>query len=411
MGRSRSGGASALGDPRRCAEYPAWDLRPSPWNYGPLVIHVDRVGGGEVTCYVPPGTSAHGETGLGVARWRCARWLAEPEFVEAREPVWVEEIGIDAVQAHVPEDFHRWAGHITAAHAARLRAFARHRPGAMAAWSAVHELETALETCWPGTIKRHGEDLTAAAAAAIRTLAPAVTMRTTDVLRLAAMRGRDWAYVALQAALIGGLYAAYRQIRPDDFDFAGLGWAGGTSQPFQELAGLLFRAYDLLHIPITAAFLVWVYFRHHSAFGFVRNVMLLVPGLVMAPYTIDLLFGKFGAHYPPPVPIVHVGIALAIGVAGFLLASGSVMRILFAAYPALVTCLAFASVPGTAAPARLVLAVLGALALTALAWYVARLAGSSLADRSVASGWHQPGQLDIRQRLAHMADAQATPRP
>jgi hypothetical protein len=63
-------------------------------------------------------------------------------------------------------------------------------------------------------------------------------------------------------------------------------------------------------------------------------------------------------------------------------------------------CQAWANAPETALPTRLLLAVIAALALTAMASEVARVAGAKVGGQRLGRGGHQPDVLGLRARLA-----------
>jgi hypothetical protein len=381
---------------------PCWDLRSSPWNHGPLAVHVAS-DGGDVVGYAPPGTSVDGEAGLALACWRRATWRDESAFLEADEPEWVEPLDIQLVGCDIPEDFHSWAGWATAAHVARLRAFAGRRPHAVEARLALAALERDLDDFCPDAFDAYCEDF---AAEAVRWSARRARRRPEPgpaLLRPAPRPAapqpatpwrRHWAWLATQAAMFGGLYWAYRAVRPDGFGFGSMTLSTDLREPLAAFSDALLWLYGQAHVPLTAAFLLWLYFRHDGAFGFVRNVVFLVPALVMVPLVLNLLVGPVSFHWAPVVPAVHVAIALTVGLTAYLLVESRALRIVCAAYPVLVACLAWATAPDWLVPTRLLPAIAGALLVTLLAWYLASRAGTRIGGDS-----YRPPVLDVRRRV------------
>lgn len=188
--------------------------------------------------------------------------------------------------------------------------------------------------------------------------------------------------LALNAFLLLGLYVAYalvRQVTADDWATAHLN--ADRLLDFQRAIGLpseadlqrsffldkplLVRAANMFymwaHFPVTAAFMVWVWLRHRSRFGAVRNtlIMLTAGGLVLhlvfplAPPRMKPSFGfvdtgvKFGpspydlgaaeaANQLAAMPSLHVGWAVLVALSVVAL-SRHRLRYLIGLHPILTT--------------------------------------------------------------------------
>jgi hypothetical protein len=120
--------------------------------------------------------------------------------------------------------------------------------------------------------------------------------------------------------------------------------------------------YVNFHLFGTTAFLIWLYFRHNHAFGFVRNMFMVAMAIALVGYvvyptapprfmpeygftdTVVAMVGQEPANtanilYNPyaAVPSMHVAFALMIGFAGARLVKARVLRMAFYGYPLWVT--------------------------------------------------------------------------
>jgi PAP2 superfamily len=136
------------------------------------------------------------------------------------------------------------------------------------------------------------------------------------------------------------------------------------------LAQFLNHFYVWAHLPVTAAFFVWLYRSRRAAYPFVRNAFFVANGVALAVFVvfpvapprlmtsegfidtlsiisgIDLHAGSLSGWFNPfaAVPSMHFGYALMIGVVVTVLARHWVVRILALTYPLLV----FVTIVGTA---------------------------------------------------------------
>ncbi len=127
------------------------------------------------------------------------------------------------------------------------------------------------------------------------------------------------------------------------------------------LPTLLGYAYLTLHLAVTAAVLVWAYRHRRPAYGHLRNALLLANALAVVGYTlfptapprlagvgvadtvsgatsINLTSTLVSALYNPyaAVPSMHIGFALIVGAAIWLLAERGVWRVFGLVYPVFV---------------------------------------------------------------------------
>ena len=121
-------------------------------------------------------------------------------------------------------------------------------------------------------------------------------------------------------------------------------------------------AYLNTHFVITSGFLVWLYLARNHAFYYVRNMFMIAMGLALAAYVLyptapprfmpewgftdtvreavgaaaangaELLYNPFAA-----VPSMHVAFALMIAVPAIMLVQSRALKVVWAAYPLLVT--------------------------------------------------------------------------
>jgi hypothetical protein len=193
---------------------------------------------------------------------------------------------------------------------------------------------------------------------------------------------RGWPDALRQLALFAGAYVLYRVVRglADGqttaafenarnlvsleramglfFEPAVQAWAVGSSW-ILTVADL---AYLHSHFVITTAFLVWLYLARNTAFYFVRNMFVVSMAIALAGYALfptapprflpewgftDTVVSRVGEAaangfallYNPfaAVPSMHVGFALMIGVVGVKLVGSGLAKVLWAAYPLVVT--------------------------------------------------------------------------
>ena len=136
------------------------------------------------------------------------------------------------------------------------------------------------------------------------------------------------------------------------------------------LAEFLNHFYVWAHLPVTAAFFVWLYQRRREAYPLVRNAFFLANGMALAVFVvfpvapprlmtgegfidtlsiisgIDLHGGRLSGLFNPfaAVPSMHFGYALMIGVVVAVLVRHWALRLLVLMYPLLV----FVTIVGTA---------------------------------------------------------------
>jgi PAP2 superfamily len=205
-------------------------------------------------------------------------------------------------------------------------------------------------------------------------------------LRLWRTSGRwlphGWLDALRQLALFGGAYYAYRLVRGFVDGQVGQAFEHARSLVDVERAlGLFFepavqawaRAHEWIltpangmyvnsHFVVTTTFLIWLYLARNHAFYFVRNMFMISMGLALLGYmafptapprfmpewgftdTVASFVGEAAENsanvlYNPfaAVPSMHVAFALMIAVPAVLLVSHRALKVLWAAYPALVT--------------------------------------------------------------------------
>jgi hypothetical protein len=184
----------------------------------------------------------------------------------------------------------------------------------------------------------------------------------------------------IELAALAVLYGAYELVR----GFGSEDWAAArmhtadivglerrlnlfVEQDVQDLAGLLPGVpallgllYVALHFAGTAGVLIWVHSRRPHAFPFLRTTLIVSTGLALAGYVLypaapprlanlgfadtvsthtglNLSSDLLGSLYNPiaAVPSLHFGYSLIVGVAVAQLASRRSLRVVGAAYPAL----------------------------------------------------------------------------
>jgi hypothetical protein len=155
------------------------------------------------------------------------------------------------------------------------------------------------------------------------------------------------------------------------------------------VAQFLNHFYVWAHLPITAAFFVWLYRTRRDAYPFVRNAFFVANGIALAVFVvfpvapprlmtsegfidtltiisgIDLHAGNLSGWFNPfaAVPSMHFAYALMIGVVAATLLRHWPMKLLALIYPLLV----FVTIVGTANHYVLDAAAGGAVMLTAFA--------------------------------------------
>jgi hypothetical protein len=188
--------------------------------------------------------------------------------------------------------------------------------------------------------------------------------------------------VMRQLALFGGAYYVYRIVRGIvdgqtalAFDHArfvvdverGMGlffepavqtWASGQ----EWLVTATNFMYVNSHFVITTTFLIWLYLARNYAYYFVRNMFMLAMGLALVGYlayptapprylpewgftdTVAAFVGKGAENsanvlYNPyaAVPSMHVAFALMVAVPAIMLVRSRLLKLLWGAYPGLVT--------------------------------------------------------------------------
>ncbi len=155
------------------------------------------------------------------------------------------------------------------------------------------------------------------------------------------------------------------------------------------LTQFLNHFYVWAHLPVTAAFFVWLYRTRREAYPFVRNAFFVANGVALAVFVvypvapprlmtsegfidtlsiisgIDLYAGNLSGWFNPfaAVPSMHFAYALMIGVVAAMLLRRWPMKLLVLTYPLLV----FVAIVGTANHYVLDAAAGGAVMLTAFA--------------------------------------------
>jgi hypothetical protein len=191
-----------------------------------------------------------------------------------------------------------------------------------------------------------------------------------------------WLDALRQLGLFAGAYYAYRLVRGFVDGQAGLAFENArTLVDLERALGLFFEpglqawargqewlltaanwTYVNSHFLVTVTFLVWLYLARNYAFYFVRNMFMVAMGLALVGYlafptapprfmpewgftdtvasfvgdsaeaSADVLYNPFAA-----VPSMHVAFALMIAVPAIILVRRSVLRLLWALYPLVVT--------------------------------------------------------------------------
>jgi membrane-associated phospholipid phosphatase len=217
-----------------------------------------------------------------------------------------------------------------------------------------------------------------------------------------------WLDAIRQLLLFAGAYYLYRLVRGFVDGQAGLAFENArTLVHIERSLGLFFEPglqawakgeewllmfanwmYVNSHFLVTTTFLVWLYIARNHAFYFVRNMFMVAMGFALVGYlayptapprflpewgftdtvanfvgesaenSADVLYNPFAA-----VPSMHVAFALMIAIPAFRLVRRRPLKVLWAAYPALVTFVVVVT-----ANHYWVDAVLGAMVAGASAW-------------------------------------------
>jgi hypothetical protein len=357
----------------------------------------------KVTCYAPPGTSLDGDRGLELGCWRRGTWQRESDLYERCDPVAVERMPMTAVRAALPDDFHAWATHETAAYLARLRTFTYHRPSASGAAETVGALWSDLERAFPQATEHYWISETSTSLASPGSTSHAEPVRASLESRLSprTMRRREWGAFVVQFAAIPLLYVCYRLFLHHEVEIPGQNVHLGTifGSPFRSV---LLWLYGSAHVPLTFGFLLWVYFRRNLAFMFVRNAVLAGASLAIFGSRLasrlsgEPIYSLSAQHGVPPnaiptMPAVHLVTAAVLGICGALLVRSRIAQMLWIAYPLAVVAVI------TAHPPLWLLPTLGAgLACALAAWGLMYLAGR------VKPTWSEPPELaERRHAITH----------
>jgi membrane-associated phospholipid phosphatase len=234
----------------------------------------------------------------------------------------------------------------------------------------------------------------------------------TQLVRIWRLSGRwlpaGWLDAIRQLLLFAGAYYLYRLVRGFVDGQAGLAFENArTLVHIERSLGLFFEPglqawakgeewlltfanwmYVNSHFLVTTTFLVWLYIARNHAFYFVRNMFMVAMGFALVGYlayptapprflpewgftdtvanfvgesaenSADVLYNPFAA-----VPSMHVAFALMIAIPAFRLVRRRPLKVLWAAYPALVTFVVVVT-----ANHYWVDAVLGAIVAAASAW-------------------------------------------
>jgi membrane-associated phospholipid phosphatase len=234
----------------------------------------------------------------------------------------------------------------------------------------------------------------------------------TQFVRVWRLSGRwlpgGWLDAIRQLLLFAGAYYLYRLVRGFVDGQAGLAFENArTLVHIERSLGLFFEPglqawakgeewllmfanwmYVNSHFLVTTTFLVWLYIARNHAFYFVRNMFMVAMGFALVGYlayptapprflpewgftdtvanfvgesaenSADVLYNPFAA-----VPSMHVAFALMIAIPAFRLVRRRPLKVLWAAYPALVTFVVVVT-----ANHYWVDAVLGAMVAGASAW-------------------------------------------
>jgi len=191
-----------------------------------------------------------------------------------------------------------------------------------------------------------------------------------------------WTDAIRQLVLFAGAYYAYRVVRGFVDGQVGLAFENARNLVDAERAlGLFFEPalqswaegqewpltfanwmYVNSHFVITTTFLIWLYIARNHAFYFVRNMFMVAMGLALAGYmayptapprfmpewgfsdsvasfvgeraaqSANVLYNPFAA-----VPSMHVAFALMIAIPAIVLVKHRALKLLWAAYPLVVT--------------------------------------------------------------------------
>ena len=197
-----------------------------------------------------------------------------------------------------------------------------------------------------------------------------------------ALLPRGWLDALRQLALFAGAYYAYRLVRGIVDGEASLAFENARVLVDVERAlGLFFEPglqawalgeswlldaaswmYVHSHLVVTTGFLIWLYLARNSAFYYVRNVFLIAMGLALLGYVLfptapprllpewgftDTVVGLVGEKaargaeflYNPfaAVPSMHVAFALMVGIPAMMLVKRRALKIVWGAYPVVVT--------------------------------------------------------------------------
>lgn len=368
-----------------------WDLYPARASIGTLLVCVVDLDGGAATAYAPPGTSIYGEEALEVASWRRASWPEEEPFVAGRPPERIDQLGPGEVVGEIPSRFHAWAEAETAMHVEQLTAFAGAHANAAPFATAANLLREELELARPGAFERYYEP---------RDRSASLTEHEGDgdYLRVKNMTPAAWGSFFLQTLTWVAAYSIYRLIRvPIDGGFS----FGLTDIAVRPLWQVALGIYGHLHVLLTFAFLAWVYFHRHRAFGFIRNTLLLAGAAAALPYvlfSVDAYPRNPSFDIPasaiPTMPALHLTFALVIALSGYLLMPKRRARLLWPAYPLFVVGVLIASDVD-----RILATVAIAVVAAILAWAVVTWAAVHLRRGFVVA--RRPNTLAVRTRLRH----------
>ena len=289
--------------------------------------------------------------------------------------------------------FHAWAEHETALHVERLWAFAHRRSVGVRFKAAADALAEELRRVSPEAFDRRYRACDAGPSPALRRLEPR------DDIALGDMTGSDWLSFVIKAIVLLALYGGYRLVRTPVEAGSSFALDDVALRPFWQV---ILAVYGHLHVLLTFAFLGWLYFRRHSAFGFVRNILVLAAGIGAVPYVVFSLATYHDGHdvaVPavaiPTMPAMHLAAAIIVGTTGYLLTSKRRSRLLWLGWPAMVVLLLVVS-----RPARLVETVLFAIGAATVAWTACALAAPRLRRRRWFSS-RQPRALRFAKRLSH----------
>lgn len=173
-----------------------------------------------------------------------------------------------------------------------------------------------------------------------------------DVARIV-VRGREAAAMANAQAIINAEKALHLYVEP---------YLQSKAIYFHGFVEFMDWFYANVHIPATILILAWIYLYRHETFGFFRNVFLTMnvlgmtffvmlpvapPRLVPTSGIVDTLFLYSSTSYRSGImsfvtnqyaalPSLHIGYALFLSTAVYLLTKNRLARILAAVYPVVV---------------------------------------------------------------------------